>query len=260
MGTYCVTGTASGMGLATRARLEADGHQVIGVDQRDAEVIANLATADGRAAAVAAVTERCGGELNGIVPCAGVGGVGGAEITVRVNFFGTLAVVEGLQPLLVGRENAAVVMLSSNSTTMTPGLKISDAEVYLAGDEEAAVAHFSTEGAMWNAYPAGKLAIAFWVRQQAVTASWIGAGIRLNAVAPGVIDTNMTRPLLEMPGIADALKQIPIPAGRWGNAEELASVITFLLSPGAAYIVGQTIFADGGTDALLQPRSHPRPL
>jgi NAD(P)-dependent dehydrogenase (short-subunit alcohol dehydrogenase family) len=248
------------MGLATLLRLEANGHRVIGVDQRDANVIADLATAEGRAHAVAEVTQLSGGELDGVVPCAGVGGLGGAEITVRVNYFGALAVVEGLRPLLAGRPEAAVVMLSSNSTTMTPGLKVSDADVYLAGDEEAAVAHFSTDRAMWNAYPAGKLAIAFWVRQQAVTADWIGAGIRLNAVAPGVIDTNMTRPLLDMPGIADALKHIPIPAGRWGNADELASVITFLLGPGAAYIVGQTIFADGGTDALLQPRSHPQPL
>jgi NAD(P)-dependent dehydrogenase (short-subunit alcohol dehydrogenase family) len=260
MGTYCITGTASGMGLATRQRLEADGHRVIGVDQRDAEVVADLSTEAGRAAAVAAVTELCTGQLDGIVPCAGVGGLGGGEITVRVNYFGAMAIVNGLRPLLVGRPGAAVVMLSSNSTTMTPGLKVSDAEVYLAGDEAAAIAHFDNERAMWNAYPAGKLAIAFWVRQQAVTADWIGSGIRLNAVAPGVIDTNMTRPLLDMPGINDALKQIPIPAGRWGQADELASVITFLLGPGASYIVGQTIFADGGTDALLQPRSHPHPL
>lgn len=260
MGTYCVTGSASGMGAATAARLRADGHRVIGVDQRDADIGADLATASGRAAAIDGVLAACGGALDGFVPCAGIG-FGAAEPIVRVNYFGVIAMLDALRPALAAGTDAAVVLLSSNSTTMTPGLKISDAEVYLAGDEEAAVAHFGAEPAgRWNAYPAGKLALAFTVRQRAVSAEWIGAGIRMNAVAPGVIDTNMTRPLLDIPGVADALQQIPIPASRWGTADDLAGVICFLLSPAASYIVGQTIFVDGGTDALLQPRSHPHPL
>ena len=62
MGTHVVTGAAGGIGSALRERLEGDGHTVIGVDVRDAEVIADLATVDGRAAMVAAVTEACGGD------------------------------------------------------------------------------------------------------------------------------------------------------------------------------------------------------
>ena len=48
MGIYAISGSASGMGAATRARLEAAGHQVIGIDLRDAEVIADLGTVEGR--------------------------------------------------------------------------------------------------------------------------------------------------------------------------------------------------------------------
>ena len=59
--TTVVTGSASGMGAATRELLEADGQRVIGVDLRDAEVVADLATPEGRAAAVAEVTELAGG-------------------------------------------------------------------------------------------------------------------------------------------------------------------------------------------------------
>ncbi len=260
MGTYCVTGSASGMGAATAARLGADGHRVIGVDLRGAEIPADLATPAGRREAIDGVLAAADGVLDGFVPCAGVG-FGPAEPIVRINYFAVVAMLDALRPALAAGTDPAVVLLSSNSTTMTPGLRISDADVYLAGGEDAAVAHFTSEPAgQWNAYPAGKLALALLVRQRAVTAEWIGSGIRLNAVAPGVIDTNMTRPLLEVPGVADALQQIPIPAGRWGTADELAAVVCFLLSPAAAYIVGQTIFVDGGTDALLQPRSHPHPL
>ena len=51
MGTICITGSASGMGAATAARLKDKGHTVIGVDVRDADIVADLGTPEGRAAA-----------------------------------------------------------------------------------------------------------------------------------------------------------------------------------------------------------------
>jgi NAD(P)-dependent dehydrogenase (short-subunit alcohol dehydrogenase family) len=84
--------------------------------------------------------------------------------------------------------------------------------------------------------------------------------VRVNAVAPGVIRTAMTEAVEAVDGMKDALDQIPIPIGRWGRPEEIAEVIAFLLGPASSYIVGQVLFADGGTDALLQPHAHPHPL
>jgi NAD(P)-dependent dehydrogenase (short-subunit alcohol dehydrogenase family) len=246
MGTICVTGSASGIGAATKQRLEAEGHRVIGVDMRDADVIGDLSKADDRRRIVEEVTVACGGVLDGLVPCAGVSTPAPNELVVRVNYFGTLAVVEGLRGCLEKGSNPAVVMISSNSTTMTPGLPVEEAMAYLNGDEESLVARHTAPNT-FLAYPAGKLAIAFWVRSQA--AAWMASGIRLNAVAPGVIDTGMTRPLLD-----------PIPRGRWGKPEEIAGAIHFLLSADASYVVGQVLFVDGGTDALLQPTAHPHPL
>ena len=112
--------------------------------------------------------------------------------------------------------------------------------------------------AAFLAYPAGKLAIAFWTRMNA--ADWMKDGIRVNAVAPGVIDTAMTRPLLDDPSMKSALEHIPIPRGRWGKPEEIANAIAFLVSSDSSYVVGQVLFVDGGTDAMLQPTAHPHPL
>ena len=72
MGTIAVTGSASGIGAAVAAHLEKEGHRVIGVDLRDTEVTADLATAEGRAHAVAEVTRISEGRLDGFLPFAGV--------------------------------------------------------------------------------------------------------------------------------------------------------------------------------------------
>ena len=61
MGTIVVTGSGSGIGAATAARLRADGHTVIGVDLRGAEIEADLGTPEGRKSAIKTVGEACGG-------------------------------------------------------------------------------------------------------------------------------------------------------------------------------------------------------
>ncbi len=254
MGTFCITGSASGIGAATKARLEGKGHRVIGVDLRGADVEADLSHDEGRAAAVAGVLERCGGVLDGLVPCAGLSDPHPPERIAAVNYFGAIATVEGLYPALLKGTNPAVVLISSNSTTMVPGIDVAMVERFLAGD----VTVCAEVG--WGAYYTSKLAIAWWMRAKAVTPEWIGQGIRLNAVAPGATDTNMTRPLLELEGVKEAMAAIPIPMGRWGQPQEIAALIDFLLGPDGVYILGQTIFIDGGTDAVLQPRGYPSPL
>lgn len=257
MATVCVTGTASGIGRATREHLESTGIEVVGVDLHDADVTGDLSRQEDRGRIVAEVLDACGGVLDGLVPCAGLSTPFPDEMIVRVNYYGTMEIVTGLRPALARSEQASLVMISSNSTTMTPGLSVDDAMVYLRSGEEEAVRHFAASSS-FTAYPAGKLAIAYWVRQN--SAQWLSDGIRVNGVAPGVIDTAMVRPLLDIPDIKATLDRVPIPLARWGRPEEIAAVIGFLLSAQSSYIVGQVIFADGGTDALLQPFAHPHPL
>ena len=261
MGTYAVTGAASGIGAATAARLRDDGHDVIAVDLTGAEVVADLATAAGRQAAVDAVGERCGGVLDGAVPCAGLGPIPdrpGSAI-VSVNYFGTVEVLDGLRPCLAAAGSAAVVAISSNSTTTAPGVPADLVDSCLAGDERAARDRADALGAMNGVYPASKVAVARWVRRQAVAAPWVGAGIRLNAVAPGMIDTAMVAEGRADATVGPLLDLFPIPLGRPGRPEEIASLIAFLLGPDAGFFCGSVVFADGGTDALLRTDDWPAP-
>jgi 2-deoxy-D-gluconate 3-dehydrogenase len=74
---------------------------------------------------------------------------------------------------------------------------------------------------------------------------WAGLGVRVNAIAPGWIDTPMNRAERDDPQ-AEARILADIPMGRWGRPEEIASVAVFLSSDAAGFITGEVVIADGG--------------
>jgi NAD(P)-dependent dehydrogenase (short-subunit alcohol dehydrogenase family) len=249
------------MGAATKARLEAAGQRVIGVDLRDADVVADLSTAEGRQAAIDAVAERAGSAIDGLVTWAGVAGLshlpGG--LLASVNYFGSVSLIEGLRPLLAQGDLPAVVAISSNSTTCQPGVPMDLVELCLSGGETAARSAADAAGALAT-YPATKTAIARWVRRTATGPDWAGAGITMNAVAPGAIETPMLQATREDAVVGKFIDAFPIPVGRKGTADELAAVVAFLLGPDARFLCGSVVFVDGGTDALLRPDDVPAPM
>lgn len=87
MPTTLLTGSASGIGAASKAALEAAGHKVIGVDLRHADICGDLSTPQGRQAVIEQALTHCGGVLDGLVLCAGLGAqVQPADAIVSVNY------------------------------------------------------------------------------------------------------------------------------------------------------------------------------
>lgn len=258
MGTIAVTGSASGIGAACAQRFTAGGDRVIGVDQRDADVVVDLASPDGRQEAISGVQELCGDRLDGLVTCAGVAGAPDrpGSLLASVNYFGTVELMAGLRPLLAAGQGRAAVAISSNSTTCQPGLSATLIDACQAGDEARARAEADAVGSI-AAYGATKVAVARWVRHAATSPEWAGAGIRLNAVAPGLTTTPMTDEGFADPVLRPMLEMFPIPLGRPGRPEEIAALVDFLLSADAGFCVGSLVFADGGTDALLRADDWP---
>jgi len=113
MPTTLVTGSASGIGAATALALQAAGHTVIGVDLRNADITGDLSSAAGRQAIVAQALERCGGTLDGLVLCAGLGAqTQPASLVTSVNYFGAGGLLDGLLPALQKGTNSVAVVIS----------------------------------------------------------------------------------------------------------------------------------------------------
>ena len=258
--TVVVTGSASGMGAATRTCLEADGQRVIGVDLRDADVVADLGSPDGRRAALDAVAEQSEGAIDGLVTWAGLAGLTDrpGSLLASVNYFGAMTLLEGLRPLLARGDRPAAIAISSNSTMIQPGIPMDVVELCLAGDEPGARKAADAAGSLAT-YPATKTAIAWWVRRNAPGPDWAGAGITLNAVAPGAVETPLLQASREDPTIGPLVDALPIPVGRKGTPDELAAFVAFLLGPDARFFCGSVLFVDGGTDAQLRADDFPVP-
>ena len=247
--TYVLTGAASGIGRATAAALDGLGHRVVTVDRHGADITADLATAGGRSQMVDAVSELTRGVVDAVVASAGT--VNRGRTDVKVNFFGAVATLDGLRPMLAAGTSPRAVAVSSFAVLE----EVDDAIVAgcLAGDEPAALA---AVGALepahhMRAYASSKRALVRWVRRVAPTPAWAGEGIALNTVGPGVVRTPMTEPLLDDPGLSGLLlESVPMPFGGVLAPEAIAHHLVSLTDPELCGMTGQTIFVDGGGDCV----------
>ncbi|MER7837979.1 SDR family oxidoreductase [Streptomyces sp. NPDC096040] len=238
-----VTGGSRGIGAATCLRLAADGHDVVIGYVRDegaAEAVAEGVRKGGARCAVVPVdtaveadverlfdtAERELGAVTGLVNNAAVTGPLGrladtesADLrrVVEVNLLGTLLCSRRAARLMAERGNGAIVNVSSAAATLgSPGEYV----------------HYAATKAAVDALTVG-------------LARELGPdGVRVNAVAPGVVDTEMHTAMGD-PGRAQRIGAAA-PLGRPGRPEEIAAAIAWLLSPEASYTTGAVLRVSGG--------------
>lgn len=251
MGVFAMTGGATGIGAALKAQLLAEDHTVISVDIKEGDIIADLSTAEGRQSAIDGIRERATDGLDGFIPCAGLPPVAKPlSLIASVNYFGVIATIEGLRDLLAAKRGS-VLLVASNSAPMMP-TEDSYVQACLAGDEAAACADIEARDGH-SAYAGSKRAVTLWMRRNIV--EYAKAGVRMNAVAPGITNTPLTERVYADEQLGDVMREFEatVPWGGTAQPEQIANVMRFMLSPEADFVCGSVFFVDGGSDAMMRP-------
>ncbi len=237
-----VTGAARGIGLAAATRFLEDGWQVAMLDILG-DTLAAAAHAQGRADEVLAIeadvsdpraveaavqqAHRRFGRIDALVNNAGIAvfkpmldtTLEEWQRVLAVNLTGPFLMTQAVAPIMRDQGSGAIVNIASIS-----GLRASTMRV---------------------AYGTSKAGVAHLTKQQAIELS--PYGIRVNAVAPGPVDTAMAKEVHTPEIRADYHDHIPL--NRYGLEAELANAIVFLCGDQAGYITGQVLAVDGGFDA-----------
>jgi NAD(P)-dependent dehydrogenase (short-subunit alcohol dehydrogenase family) len=231
-----VTGGGSGIGLATCARLTEDGFRVAALDLEPSAAAGLAVGCDvtdeaSVTAAMAAVTDRFGG-IDVLVNNAGITGSRQAarchETPVEewdkvqaVNVRGPFLCSRAVLPSMIARGSGHIITIASVAGLIAfPGR---------------------------CAYTASKGAALMLTRSIAV--DYAAAGIRANAVCPGMVYTPMTSWRLDQPELR-AEVEARIPAGRVATADEIADAVALLASGRLAYMTGHPLIVDGGMSAI----------
>lgn len=237
-----VTGGSKGIGRAIALALAEDGADVAlaARGEDDLAAAAKEVEALGRRALpvptdvsdpeqVQALVDRTIGELGGLDVLVNNAGAApflstvdsirpeGFEKYFRINFHSAFYATHAASRHLLEKGSGCVVNVASVAAFIaSPGL------TYYAGAKAALVAFTRT-----------------------VAQEWAAAGVRVNAVAPGWIETDLNAQSRQDPSFVESIRS-QIPMGRWGTAEEVAAVVRFLASDAASFMTGSVVVVDGG--------------
>lgn len=251
MTTTVVTGAASGIGAAVKKQLESEGHKVIGIDRQACDVVADLSTDEGRQAAIAATLEQASDGIDGIVLCAGLGVTApSSELIVQVNFFGAVALIDGLADTLKNAGAPAITVIGSVASNQQIANPDALSQALISEESQAVNNALADIAGPHVAYSASKYALTVACRKRAVKLG--KQGIRLNVIAPGAVATPLHQASLDDPRFGEAVKNFVAPLGKHTEPQNIADAVSFLQSSRAAFISGSVLFVDGGIDAMMR--------
>lgn len=240
--TAVITGASKGIGLATTLEFVALGATVIAVARGEKELeqefskhkgkvetlTADLSKAEGRARLKDAVSKH--GRLDVLVNNVGTNvrklatELSSEEIdfVLQTNFVSAIEISRDMYPFLKNGTNASVINIAS---------------VAGIGSVGSGVIYGATKAALMQ-------------MTRSFAHEWAVNGIRVNAIAPGYIETPLAGQVLSKPAVREAIESRTM-LKRTGQPEEIASTIAFLAMPASSYCTGTTIVADGGMTACF---------
>jgi NAD(P)-dependent dehydrogenase (short-subunit alcohol dehydrogenase family) len=238
-----ITGAGRGIGRAIAVRLARDGAAVC-LAARSADELEQTAQLIGDAGG-RAITVPCDVTVDGAVEelveraASELGGLG-----VLVNNAGGAHRIDALDAL---DQRAFEVGTTLNYTAVHRAMRAAAPHLFKAAPDACVlniVSIAAARGIKGMSYYSGAKAAVVGL-SRAVAREWGPRGVRVNCLGPGWIATELSRPLMQSQEFsAETLNQVPL--GRWGTPEDVAEAAAFLVSDGARYITGTTLYVDGG--------------
>jgi NAD(P)-dependent dehydrogenase (short-subunit alcohol dehydrogenase family) len=233
-----VAGAASGIGRAAAQGLAAAGAHVVCADVNDAQPVAeetggeaialDITDEASVANAIRSIRERHG-RIDVLVSTPAVNvrkpllsyTAEEFDKVIRLNLKGTFLIAQAVGKVMLAQKSGSVILLSSiRSVTVEPGQGV---------------------------YAATKAGLVQMAR--ALAAELGPAGVRVNCIAPGVVETPLTAPIKNNPEWYNAYSARNA-LGRWASADEMAGPVVFLASQASSYVTGAVLFVDGGWTAI----------
>ncbi len=224
-----VTGAGSGIGKATADMFVKEGAEVVYSDLNEIEGVTSIPCDVSKQEEVRNLIQKTVdkfGRLDIMINNAGIGGLGGILETTKEDWDKTIAV--NLSGVFYGTQEAAKVMKEMNIKGSIINTSSILGEVGFAG----AMAYCASKGGLVQLTKASSLDLAPF-------------GIRVNAVAPGFIETKMTHDYLADEAFLNIVKQ-GTPLGYVGESDDIAYSFLYLGSDESKYVTGEVIFVDGG--------------
>lgn len=259
MGIYAITGGTKGIGAKAAAYLQQLGHDIINIDIDGGDITADLGTVEGRLKVISSVHEKSPDGLDGLILNAGIALSTKPSSVLSVNYFGAVAVAEGLYDLLRLKKGSCVVTVSGSIAYIERTKYYVDALLTNCGDEARIgrlVDTFDPQNAGNVIYGSTKVALVRWVRR--IAPSWAACGVNINAVAPGAVATTiMPDTQAFRDGFDSFIMGMAMPTvygeKRMMQASEVGPALAMLVLPAAKGICGAVLYCDGGTSAFLHP-------
>jgi NAD(P)-dependent dehydrogenase (short-subunit alcohol dehydrogenase family) len=249
--TLVITGVSSGIGARTAELAVAQGADVIGVDMKEPAVpSANFIKGDiSGPAGIEAVVKQLPARFDALLNVAGVSGKIGAEPTLAINFYGLRSLTEACAPRI--REGGSVVNVASIAGYgWRANLDRAKAMVSVSGFPDIKTVMEKNNVPNEIGYPLSKELLLLWTQLASHQPLFKSRGIRVNAVSPGPVETQILKEFRMVLGNEKVDSDIAR-VGRAGTAADIAPVILFLASDAARWINGANIANDGGLEASI---------
>ena len=246
----CVFGGNGGVG-SSLVNLLHNNYNIINIDLNNSDIDTDLLSAHDREKCIDKILNLTEGYFDAVIFCSGGHYPMCASDVVSLNYYSIVEMCNNLKR--ISKKSFSIILIGSASIQELDEESKKIAKSYLIKTEELVKKELSTKKIFtlesMNQYVISKMSLTLWGIINSIDKKWLDKKIRINIVAPGILDTKLTKQFLKFPVGASIIRKGGPPLKRFGKPHEVAKLIEFLISDDASFINGSVFYIDGGMSA-----------